>query len=60
MGLAPALTTKANLSELWGVNTIERRAASHAYCQKRMFISNMFVVSVILVAIANGKTQGVV
>ena len=43
---------------LWGVNTIERRAASHAYCHKRMFIRNMFVVGVILVAIANGKTPG--
>ena len=57
---APALTTnKTKPERLWGVNTIERRAASHAYCQKRMFIiSNMFVVSVILVAIANGKKQG--
>jgi hypothetical protein len=45
---------------LWGVNTIERRAVSHAYGHKRMFIRNMFVVGVILVAIANGKTQGAV
>jgi hypothetical protein len=51
---------KTKPERLWGVNTIERRAASHAYCHKRMFIRNMFVVGVILVAIANGKTQGAV
>jgi hypothetical protein len=45
---------------LWSVNTIERRAASHIYCYKRMFIKNMFVLGVLLVAVANGKTQGAV
>ena len=47
-------------ARMWGVNTIERCAVSHAYCHKRLFIRNMFVVGVKLVAIANGKTQGAV